>query len=91
MSGAGKPKKETTPKRAYQDKSWDWLHEELKKWPDDSLNQIRLEAEARQVDATNSIAKSSRRLEVSTWILVGSSAVLLIVTVVLLGVTAHWW
>ncbi len=41
------------------------------------------------MEATKSIAESSKRLEIGTWILVGTSIVLLVVTVILLRVTAH--
>jgi hypothetical protein len=76
-------------KRPLENQSWEQLSEELKKWPNESLNQVQLEVGARQVEATKSIAESSKRLEIGTWILVGTSIVLLVVTVILLRVTAH--
>ena len=73
-------------KRPLEDKSWADLQHTVESWQGAELRQIELELAARQLDSTESIKASSKRLEVATWILVACSVLLLAATIVLLVV-----
>src|SRR5438034_210011 len=60
-------------KRPLEGLTWQQLHAEREKWQGAQQAQIELEVAARQLDATQSIKASSKRLEIATWTLVVSS------------------